>query len=66
MQRLQSVSAALLAGVLLFVGLAQAQHYFTLTIRAPPAVANGQAAWLGSAFFADAPPADPALRSQRY
>jgi hypothetical protein len=45
-QRLQWVSAALLAGVLLLAGVAQAQQYFTLTSHVPPAVANGQAAWL--------------------
>jgi hypothetical protein len=65
-QRLQSMSAALLASVLLFAGVAQAQQHFTLTSHVPPAVANGQAAWLGSAFFADAPPPDPARRGQRY
>jgi hypothetical protein len=45
-QRLQWVSAALLAGVLLFAGVALAQQYFTLTGHVPPAVAHGQAAWL--------------------
>jgi hypothetical protein len=46
LQRLQWVCAALSAGVLLFAGLAQAQQYFTLRSHVPPAVANGQAAWL--------------------
>ena len=44
---LQRLSAALLAGVLLFAASAQAQPRLTLTTHVPPAVVNGQAALVG-------------------
>jgi len=45
--RLQWLSAALCAGVLLFAAPAQAEQHLTLTAHVPPAVANGQTPLVG-------------------
>lgn len=46
-QRWPWLFAAWFAGVLLFAAAAQAAQHLTLTSHVPPAVANGQALWVG-------------------